>query len=1351
MFYVTSIIGSGATCIVYEAYYLDDLDLRHNVRIKECCPIGDCEELRGNNQEIQWKSAQNKERAFVAFEKVYRRHLGLQTQYDFINITSKIIDYLYEGYNTKYLVMECDNGKSLEKSSFISLYDRLKTLRALSNTIGRFHDIGWLHLDLKPENFMVIPETTELVKLFDFDSLVSIDALQEGRIKSVSFSSCWAAPEVRRGELVKICCASDIYSLGALLYYMVFDEKPDLKSRLDYGKYCYDDLKIIKNVNPLVKTKLTDFLKNTMSPKIEKRYQSIKQVVEKLDELIRLADPAAMFLCSTVPVQTNYFSGRQQELEMAHNILAMENVLVVTGIGGVGKTEFCQCFARKYAADYSCIVWAKVETTVEELLLEDNIFNIYGYDSNSHSVYEKIKVLNGLVSSDTLIILDNVRDYEEVILSDLLSLPCKFLITSRTVPENIIPHTNYINLNCMRDEELLDVFCHYYRKPLYDSDIKQVINLLHEIGNYTLLVPIIAKQMRLSAITPKQMLEKIKDTALGAEFPEKVKHKKDMVVYEGAMLEHVANIFSWTDFTTEELLALKVLASLGRIKISRASLAAWCGFSTYGKYKIWNIFEELYKELDLSAINGLIEKGILIYREELERLEMHDVISSVIRKKFDRNINTFDAFADNLSNICSGIKEWKEEYENDFFCTYDEVSEYQIQMYLSMIFEFFENLDLSIKDNVAYLIANLQKICVLDPFPSLKIIEQIEHSRIYSNEDELVINMMKVNCYWEKYHYFIRGGEEERDKYEREKVENSYNSIIHALNFAKKYYKNNKEKYLEYCLEICEPLQYLVEQYTGTFYDTTGYNKVYNKVLSVIRKIKKESSNQKLLKKAEELRDCIVKGNKEHLKYLKEKKYTYSEKVQQNKDILDEYQEEFEKSKDTLEVLEKCLKDTELSISGKRWLIEENAFPQNWMFLHHPSQINEKIENPKKYISNKEFYFQRLFLKLYVNGYLEEEMRLRSMESVYKDVIIECALRKEYKALLLYMHKLESILRSNYSELYFMFISFTLQSMMEISEILERLELKMLANYWYSILAELFLNNELNCNIKNTSDSIYPYFLNSAMECAKECSDLESYIKYQDLMRELLHVDFSYDEEVKKLKNNVLSKWRYYIKKIVSEESFENIQSLREEILKDNILECVEKAFLVSEVLKPYSWTEILCHSSIAAKGYGADINSLYDLLVKYKEKDYSSLVEKITIVAGICFVSSVLNEEEISMSYIKTYKCLFEEIKDSEVEMLALLRYESLAALWMQNGEVDRANELYVHMYNGLMSNHWRKYSYYDSKLTKEIYNNMFGSLLAQKNNRNINLYRKSQEQYLKYCEKLKEEWNEDELMHYC
>mgnify|MGYP000485473459 CR=1 FL=1 len=52
-------------------------------------------------------------------------------------------------------------------------------MKSLAQIILKYHQKGYLHLDIKPENVLILPETPEHVILFDFDSVTAIGELQK--------------------------------------------------------------------------------------------------------------------------------------------------------------------------------------------------------------------------------------------------------------------------------------------------------------------------------------------------------------------------------------------------------------------------------------------------------------------------------------------------------------------------------------------------------------------------------------------------------------------------------------------------------------------------------------------------------------------------------------------------------------------------------------------------------------------------------------------------------------------------------------------------------------------------------------------------------------------------------------------------------------------------------------------------------------------------------------------------------------------------------------------------------------------------------------------------------------------
>ena len=45
--------------------------------------------------------------------------------------------------------------------------------------IQKYHENGYLHLDIKPNNIFIFPETAQHIQLFDFDSVITIEELKQ--------------------------------------------------------------------------------------------------------------------------------------------------------------------------------------------------------------------------------------------------------------------------------------------------------------------------------------------------------------------------------------------------------------------------------------------------------------------------------------------------------------------------------------------------------------------------------------------------------------------------------------------------------------------------------------------------------------------------------------------------------------------------------------------------------------------------------------------------------------------------------------------------------------------------------------------------------------------------------------------------------------------------------------------------------------------------------------------------------------------------------------------------------------------------------------------------------------------
>ena len=133
-------------------------------------------------------------------------------------------------------LMSCDLGCHMQALRHAGSAPPLATVLAwlgqLNQALGKVHQYGWRHLDLKPGNVLV-DVRQDSVKLADFGANRRLAAVHE---HSYCGTANWQAPEQffpGPGGGYRTDAASDYFALGALFYFMATGGVP-----LQYGSAC---------------------------------------------------------------------------------------------------------------------------------------------------------------------------------------------------------------------------------------------------------------------------------------------------------------------------------------------------------------------------------------------------------------------------------------------------------------------------------------------------------------------------------------------------------------------------------------------------------------------------------------------------------------------------------------------------------------------------------------------------------------------------------------------------------------------------------------------------------------------------------------------------------------------------------------------------------------------------------------------------------------------------------------------------------------------------------------------------------------------------------------------------------
>ena len=199
------LLGRGGMCAVYLASRIDDFE--KEVAVKIIPPL-----------ENRKQSAEN-----------FRRERQILARLEHPNI-AQILDGGTTEDNTPYLVMEYIDGLPLNEfcaKNNLNLRQKLALFQAVCHAVTFAHQNLIVHRDLKPNNILVT--TGGNVKLLDFGiakllNAETIDFSENKTIEGNALTPEYASPEQINGENITV--ASDVYSLGVVLYELLTGKRP---------------------------------------------------------------------------------------------------------------------------------------------------------------------------------------------------------------------------------------------------------------------------------------------------------------------------------------------------------------------------------------------------------------------------------------------------------------------------------------------------------------------------------------------------------------------------------------------------------------------------------------------------------------------------------------------------------------------------------------------------------------------------------------------------------------------------------------------------------------------------------------------------------------------------------------------------------------------------------------------------------------------------------------------------------------------------------------------------------------------------------------------------------------------
>ena len=333
---------------------------------------------------------------------------------------------------------------------------------------------------------------------------------------------------------------------------------------------------------------------------------------------------------SRLPSITEEFVGRKNELKECGKLLQERPTLFISGVAGIGKSEFAKYYADKNRKKYTNIIYlyyaGDLKKSIAGMGFEDDTSEMTE-ETLFDRHYKTLKKLH----HDSLIILDNfnVLPKDDSFFREFAQNDFQLLITTRCRP------TQYpiMELKALdADTELPELF--YRLCPSATENTLATKQIIQTVHSHTLTVVLSALSLSASGMEAEELLYELQTCGLSIASREAVELYKDGDYTDGLMAEHLRKLLQLgklSDPCLDVLRNLSLLSASGVLK---------------------NAFKNWLKLPSLNDVNYLAKYGFIHDDKENRKISLHPLIREIVALETLPSVSNCHTLLDSLHCIC---------------------------------------------------------------------------------------------------------------------------------------------------------------------------------------------------------------------------------------------------------------------------------------------------------------------------------------------------------------------------------------------------------------------------------------------------------------------------------------------------------------------------------------------------------------------------------------------------------------------------------------------------------------------------------------------------------------------------
>ena len=333
---------------------------------------------------------------------------------------------------------------------------------------------------------------------------------------------------------------------------------------------------------------------------------------------------------SRLPSITEEFIGRKNELKECGKLLQERTTLFISGVAGIGKSEFAKYYADKTRKKYTNIIYlyyaGDLKKSIAGMEFDDDTSEMTE-ETLFDRHYKTLKKLH----HDSLIILDNfnVLPKDDSFFREFAQNDFQLLITTRCRPT---PYPIMELKELDADTELPELF--YRLCPSATENTLATKQIIQTVHSHTLTVVLSALSLSASGMEAEELLYELQTCGLSIASGEAVELYKDGDYTDGLMAEHLRKLLQLgklSDPCLDVLRNLSLLSASGVLK---------------------NAFRNWLKLPSLNDVNYLAKYGFIHDDRENRKISLHPLIREIVALETLPSISNCHTLLDSLHCIC---------------------------------------------------------------------------------------------------------------------------------------------------------------------------------------------------------------------------------------------------------------------------------------------------------------------------------------------------------------------------------------------------------------------------------------------------------------------------------------------------------------------------------------------------------------------------------------------------------------------------------------------------------------------------------------------------------------------------